>query len=190
MRAALIGAAGILAAAAYVVTQREAQAAQADAAPGEWLDTAADAVESAAQFVGASMWSENKIPAQYLTSIRDAEAAHGLPRNLLARLLWQECRYRPEIISGAVQSPAGALGIAQFMPATAAEMGIDPLNPYEAIPAAARYLARLYARFGSWDQALAAYNWGQGNVARKGLAAAPLETRNYFGQILSDLGIA
>ena len=44
-------------------------------------------------------------------------------------------------------------------------------------------------QFGNWADALAAYNWGPGNVKKKGSAAAPVETQNYFGQILADLGI-
>lgn len=193
MRAALIGAAGILAASAYVLMQQEAQAAQERSAAG-WLDSAGSALDAIAgevsTAIGGLMWSESKIPAQYLSTIRQSEAAQGMPHNLLARLLWQESRYREDIISGATRSPAGALGIAQFMPATAEEMGINPLDPYQAIPAAGRYLRRLYDRFGAWDMALAAYNWGQGNVARKGMDAAPTETRNYFSQILADIGIS
>lgn len=127
-------------------------------------------------------------PQKYAAAIAAAEVAHGLPVDLLARLLWQECRYREDIITGRVKSAAGAMGIAQFMPATAAEMGIDPLDPFAAIDAAARYLASLYRRFGAWDLALAAYNWGQGNLARKGLGAAPAETVRYYSQILSDIG--
>lgn len=126
-------------------------------------------------------------PEKYSSTIAAAEQANGLPRDMLARLLWQESRYREDIITGKVSSPAGALGIAQFMPATAREMGIDPLNPDQAIDAAGRYLARLFRMFGSWSEALAAYNWGMGNVQRKGLDAAPRETRNYYAQILADV---
>lgn len=191
MRAALLGAGVMLTAAAYVLWQREAQAAEAaDVLTADAAEPLADAFAAVSEIVGGLMWSDSKIPAQYLSAIRQAETAHGLPNNMLARLLWQESRYRPEIIDGRVRSPAGALGIAQFMPATAQEMGINPLDPYQAIPAAARYLAGLYRRFGAWDKALAAYNWGQGNVARRGLVSAPAETRNYYAQILGDLGLA
>lgn len=131
-----------------------------------------------------------KAPDKYLPAIRAAEQAHGLPFAMLERLLWQECRYREEIIDGRVRSPAGALGIAQFMPATAREMAIDPLNPAQAINAAGLYLARLYRMFGNWSEALAAYNWGMGNVQRKGLAQAPRETRNYYSEILADVNTA
>lgn len=129
-------------------------------------------------------------PAQYADLIAQAEDQNGLPRDLLARLLYQESRYRPDVINGTTASPVGALGIAQFMPATARELGIDPLDPAQAIPAAARYLKRLYAQVGTWSEALAAYNWGIGNVTRRGLDAAPTETRNYYTQILADVNAA
>jgi len=129
-------------------------------------------------------------PAAYAAMIASAEDQFNIPRDILARLLYQESHYRTDIITGRTKSPVGALGIAQFMPATAADLGIDPLDPAQAIPAAARYLAGLYNRFGSWSQALAAYNWGQGNVARKGLANAPTETQHYYTDILGDVNTA
>lgn len=138
----------------------------------------------------STMWTPPKEAAPYLSAIRAAEQANGLPANMLARLLHQESRYRADIISGKTKSPVGAIGIAQFMPATAKEFGINPLDPFQSIAAAGRYLKQLYNRFGSWDKALASYNWGQGNVSRKGLARAPTETRLYFTQILTDIGLA
>lgn len=129
-------------------------------------------------------------PEKYAATIVRAEMRHGIPKDMLARLLFQECRWRNDIITGRLKSPAGAVGIAQFMPATAAEWGIDPLNVDQAIDGAGRYLASLFKKFGTWSQALAAYNWGQGNVARRGLAAAPTETRNYYTQILGDVNAA
>lgn len=134
-------------------------------------------------------WQPPQAAAPYLSAIAIAEAKYGLPVNLLARLLHQESRFRQDIITGQVKSSAGALGIAQFMPATAADFGIDPLNPFQSIDAAGKYLKQLYKRFGNWQEALASYNWGQGNVARKGLAQAPTETRNYFAQIMADIGL-
>lgn len=122
--------------------------------------------------------------------INSSAEANGIPPNVLYKLLWQESRFRPDIITGKTRSPVGALGIAQFMPATAVqEMGSveAALDPSRAIPAAARYLAKLRAQFGGdMSKAVAAYNWGQGNVKRKGLANAPKETVNY---VLSILGI-
>lgn len=106
----------------------------------------------------------------YRKLIAAASGKHSVPQNLLARLLWTESRFRPDIIDGRVRSSAGALGIAQFMPATAAAFKIDPLDPRQAIDAAAQYLRQLKNRFGTWRYALIAYNWGQGNLA-KSLAA-------------------
>lgn len=123
------------------------------------------------------------VPPIYAGIIAEAEDAHGIPSGLLARLLWTESRFREDIISGKVKSSVGALGIAQFMPATAMELGVDPLDPYQAIPGAARYLAKLYRSTGDWTEAVAAYNWGIGNVQRKGLSAAPQETLNYIKSI-------
>lgn len=135
------------------------------------------------------MFTSDNIPTQYRDAVAAAEQKYGLPANLLGRLLYQESHYRPDIINGTTRSPAGALGIAQFMPATAAQFGIDPLDPFQSIDAAGRYLAQLYATTGSWLEALAAYNWGIGNVQRKGVAAAPAETQQYFTQILTSLGM-
>lgn len=174
---------GVIAgAAAWWLSQRGAAGAGADAGAGS---SGADIVTQIGNVLG--FWTP---PEKYAGMVSAAESKYGLPDGLLARLLWQESRYREDIITGQVASPVGALGIAQFMPSTARDFGIDPLNPAQAIDAAGKYLKQLFNRFGTWSEALAAYNWGQGNVARKGLAAAPVETRNYFTSILSDLGLA
>jgi hypothetical protein len=124
----------------------------------------------------------------YQPAITAACDLYGVPVPVLAWLLWKECRYNPAIIDGTKRSPVGAMGIAQFMPATAREeLGSEAaaLDPSQAIPGAARYLKKLYNRTGTWAKALAAYNWGIGNVLRKGLAAAPAETTDYYSTILS-----
>jgi soluble lytic murein transglycosylase-like protein len=135
-------------------------------------------------------WTPPSSAAPYQAAIAAAEEANGLPHNVLARLIYQESRFRDDIISGATVSPAGAQGIAQFMPATAAELGVDPLDPFASIAAAGRYLRWLYNQTGDWRQALAAYNWGIGNVKRRGLRLAPLETRRYVAGIAGDIGLA
>lgn len=145
--------------------------------------------------LGAAVKSVGKLftppasAAPYAERIAQAEQRYGLPASLLTRVLYQESRFRTDVITGAVRSSAGALGIAQFMPATARDLAIDPLNPNQAIDGAARYLRRLYDQTGSWDKALAAYNWGIGNVQRKGLSSAPAETRAYVRDILNDVQV-
>lgn len=130
---------------------------------------------------------------KWLPTIRRAEQQYSIPAGLLDRLLAQESRYRTDIITGKTKSRVGALGIAQFMPATARqELGSEAaaLDPARAIPGAARYLAKLYKMAGSWQLAVAGYNWGIGNAlaarAKSGagwLATAPRETRDYVGAV-------
>lgn len=113
--------------------------------------------------------------------IERAAHAHRLPVVFLTRLIWQESSFRASVIS-----PAGAQGIAQFMPATASERGLaDPFDPEKAIPEAAAWLAELAQRFGNLGLAAAAYNGGPARVADwlAGRAALPAETRAYVRKI-------
>lgn len=126
---------------------------------------------------------------KYAPVIAAAEKKHGIPSGMLFRLINEESHFRTDIITGKTKSKAGALGIAQFMPATAREeLGSvnAALNPTKAIDGAGRYLAKLHKQFGkNWTKAVGAYNWGSGNVQKKGLAAAPEETRNYIAAIIA-----
>ena len=110
-----------------------------------------------------------------------AEVSYRLPPLLLARMAWQESRFNVNAVS-----PAGAIGIMQFMPDTAQDFGLDPLNPIASIWAAGRYMRQLVDRFGDWRTALAAYNWGQGNVASR-IEQMPQETIDYVMGIAGDL---
>lgn len=127
---------------------------------------------------------------KYKYAIAAAEQAHGIPDGLLARLLYQESRYRSDIIDGTTRSSAGALGIAQFIPATAADMGINPLDPFQSIEGAARYLKIQYNSFGDWRLALAAYNAGPGNVRKHNGIPPFTETQKYVAEIAADVGLA
>lgn len=131
-------------------------------------------------------WPTGSAP--YRAIIEAAAEKHAVPVSILAWLLWKESRYKPGVIDGSIRSRVGAMGIAQFMPPTAREeLGSEAaaLVPEVAIPGAARYLAKLFRSAGSWEAALAAYNWGIGNVQRKGLSAAPAETVDYYTVILA-----
>ncbi|WP_052269369.1 lytic transglycosylase domain-containing protein [Geobacter anodireducens] len=83
------------------------------------------------------------------------------------------------------RSPKGAQGIMQLMPQTAKYMGVkDPFNPVQSIEGGAKYLRSLLDRYnGDTDKALAAYNWGPGNVDRSGVMSLPAETRTYLGKV-------
>jgi hypothetical protein len=106
---------------------------------------------------------------------------NALDESFFARLLWKE-----SLFDAAAISPAGAQGIAQFMPGTAKLRGLrDAFNPAEALAASARYLAELSRDYGNIGLAAAAYNSGEGRVeaflAAKG--GLPLETRAYVHAI-------
>jgi soluble lytic murein transglycosylase-like protein len=139
-------------------------------------------------FMTRTKWTPPAAAQPYLADIMAAEYQNGMPRYLLARLLYQESRYRQDIITGKTTSAAGAVGIAQIVPKWHPD--VNPLNVSESIYYAAKYLTKLKNQFGDWETALAAYNWGQGNVnnAMKGngykwLASAPTETQNYVSEI-------
>ena len=138
-------------------------------------------------------WKTNEYPA-YASIIASAEDQYSIPRDLLARQLYQESRFRADIINCTTRSRANAVGIAQFTPIALIDYPHDPLNPSESIFAAARFMRDLFNRFQSWPQALAAYNWGQGNQSRDRVDgiignAWPLETRNYVSQITADVPV-
>ena len=109
--------------------------------------------------------------------IEGAARANRLPVEYLTRLIWRESSFRAGVVS-----PAGARGIAQFMPGTAQERGLaDPFDPEQAIPKAAHLLADLRRRFGNLGIAAAAYNAGPARVADwlRGAGGLPAETRAY-----------
>ncbi len=110
-----------------------------------------------------------------------AAAKQGLPVAFLTRLLWQESSFRPQVVS-----PAGAQGVAQFMPGTAQDRGLlDPFDPEQAIPASAAFLADLARQFGNIGLAAAAYNGGPARVTAwlGGKGSLPFETQDYVERI-------
>jgi soluble lytic murein transglycosylase-like protein len=113
----------------------------------------------------------------------DAARAQGLPPEFLAATLLQESAYDPTAIS-----PAGAIGIAQFMPETAAAAGVNPYDPFDAIPGAAAllggYVGAYRGRYAEpYAIALAAYNAGPVAVAAYGGVPPYAETREYIALI-------
>lgn len=113
--------------------------------------------------------------------IETSADAQDLPRDFFTRLIWRESSFRSHVTSS-----AGAQGIAQFMPGTAEEQGLDdPFDPEFAIPASAKYLRSLKDRFGNLGLAAAAYNAGPTRLARwidRG-GYLPMETEDYVAFI-------
>lgn len=127
--------------------------------------------------------------------INQAEAASGIPANLLARMAYEESRFREDVIDGTTPSSAGALGILQLMPQYFSAVQVptpfttDDVNAQ--IQQAAQQLASLYAQFGDWGYAVAAYNCGAGTLQNvlAGQAQLPTETVNYVSDILADVPV-
>lgn len=130
--------------------------------------------------------------------IADAEALNGIPDGLLHRQLYQESHFRSDIIGETPDgnkviiptiSAANAQGIAQIVPRW--HPNINPWDVRASIYYAASFMKRLYGKFGNWESALAAYNWGEGNISRAPLYDSwPPETQNYVTQITNDVQVA
>ncbi len=121
---------------------------------------------------------------EFCEALADAAEASDIPVAFFARLIWQESKFRHD-----ARSHVGAQGVAQFMPGTAAEMGLDdPFDPRKALPASAKFLRKLHDQFGNLGLAAAAYNAGSGRIqnwlARRG--PLPDETRNYVRKITGN----
>ncbi len=125
------------------------------------------------------------VPAQYAGVVEQAASQSGTPASLLAAILYNESRFQPDVVSS-----AGAEGIAQFMPATAAANGVSPFDPSSAIPGAADMLAQFHAAFGSWTDAIAAYAAGGGAVEAAGGVPQDGSTPQYVAKTLAEAGMA
>ncbi len=114
------------------------------------------------------------------------EALYQLPEGLLRSVALTESSGNQFAVSG-----AGAKGLFQFMPGTAKDMGLhgnDVFDPEKSAVAAAKYLAQLmHMNGGDLDKTLASYNWGIGNVQKRGMALMPEETRNYIPRVMSNM---
>jgi soluble lytic murein transglycosylase-like protein len=126
------------------------------------------------------------VPAAYAEPIARAASRWNLSASLLAAQLYAESGFNPHAIS-----PAGARGIAQFMPGTARAYGLgDPFDATAAIQAQGRLMRDLLRRFGTVPLALAAYNAGAGAVAGCGCIPPYAETRAYVARVLALMGEA
>jgi soluble lytic murein transglycosylase-like protein len=116
----------------------------------------------------------------YTDQIRNTAAAYGVDPALALAVAQQESGFDPQ-----ARSSAGALGLFQLMPGTAADLGVDPSNPTENIEGGVRYLKQMLDRFGGdVSRALWAYNAGPGNAAA---GVMPAETEQYIPAVLSRL---
>jgi hypothetical protein len=111
-----------------------------------------------------------------------AGSKYGVSPKLLAAVAKVESNYNPRAVS-----PAGAQGLMQLMPSTAAGLGVDPLDPAQAVDGAARMLSDLLRQFNSTPLAIAAYNAGAGAVHKYGGIPPYAETQAYVPKVEAAL---
>ena len=123
------------------------------------------------------------VPPQFAAALAQAAKAANVSPTLLSALVWQESRWNSQAVS-----PKGAMGLAQLMPATARDLGVNPADPVQNLQGGARYLRYLLDTFnGDVEKALAAYNAGPARVQRAGGVPAIAETRAYVASIVGRI---
>jgi soluble lytic murein transglycosylase-like protein len=123
------------------------------------------------------------VPHTYSAKVRELAARFDLSPALIEALVWQESRWRANAVSH-----AGARGLAQLMPGTARDLGVNADDPFDNLEGGARYLREQLDRFdGDLERALAAYNAGPGRVERAGGIPRIRETQLYVSAIIGRL---
>tara|TARA_R100001594_G_scaffold24385_1_gene47874 strand:+ start:173 stop:727 length:555 start_codon:yes stop_codon:yes gene_type:complete len=113
--------------------------------------------------------------------IQQSAISVGLPPALIKAVVVAESSGRSD-----AKSPKGAVGLMQLMPNTAKELGVtNPYDPRQNLQGGSKYLSRMMKQFGGdLKKALAAYNWGPGNVSKRGFDNRPKETRDYIDRVI------
>lgn len=121
----------------------------------------------------------------YVSMANAAALRHGLNPELFRAQIQQESSFDPK-----ARSKVGAMGLGQLMPGTARDLGVtDPFDPEQNLEGSAKYMRQLIDRYGGDERkALAAYNWGMGNVDKFGLSMLPKETQGYLRSIETRSG--
>lgn len=129
--------------------------------------------------------STSKKAGSFESIIQKASAKYGVDADLVKAVIQNESAYDPEAVSS-----AGALGLMQLMPATAASLGVEnPLDPEENIEGGVKLLRELLNQFGgNLTNTVAAYNAGAGAVQQYGGVPPYQETQLYVNRVLSTYG--
>ena len=131
---------------------------------------------------GTTSTTNTTVPAgtPFAEEFAAAGQRHGISPTILAAVGFVESSYRTDAVS-----PAGAIGLMQLMPATAASLGVDPTDPSRAIDGAARLLSDFRDQFGSIELALAAYNVGPGTISNAGGITPGSQAERYVTKVLA-----
>jgi soluble lytic murein transglycosylase-like protein len=153
------------------------------ATPADTETGTGPARQAAPQSASFTEISDTAGPAQFQDRVAALAAKYDISPTLIEAVVWQESRWN----QGAV-SAVGARGLAQLMPGTARQMGVDSRDADANLEGGARYLRlQLDAFGGDLEKALAAYNAGPGRVQRAGGVPAIRETQNYVASIMARL---
>lgn len=126
------------------------------------------------------------VPSWATGMVTEAAQKYNIPASVIASMLQQESGFNVNAVS-----PAGAIGIAQFMPGTAQSYGINPHNPAQAIDAMGHYLRNsMDALGGNLPAAIASYNAGLGAVQKYGGVPPYAETQNYVRNVFAMSGMS
>ena len=156
--------------------------AQPQQAPETLAEVPAEAAALADRAVTLSA-SYQAVPAAYAAKVAELAARFDLSPALIEALVWQESRWQQRAVS-----PVGARGLAQLMPGTAQDLGVNPDDPFANLEGGARYLREQLDRFdGDVEKALAAYNAGPGRVMAAGGIPAIRETQTYVAAVMGRL---
>lgn len=132
-------------------------------------------------------WKSAGQASTWLPYLASAEVNFGIPTDLLARIAYQESRFRQDVIDGTTPSSSGALGMMQLMPQYFQSVNVpvpfSPTDTQNQITEAAQNLVSAYNQLGSWTLATAAYNAGVGAVKKYGGIPPFSETQNYVAAI-------
>jgi soluble lytic murein transglycosylase-like protein len=144
----------------------------------ELIEGGADVPATAVTVLTEHGWS-----GAYAEALVKIARANDISPYLLEAVVWQESRWNPAAVSR-----AGAIGLAQLMPGTARDLGVDPRDPVQNLAGGARYLRQQLNRFdGNVEKALAAYNAGPGRVMTAGGIPSIPETQAYVRAIVARL---
>ncbi len=153
------------------------------AAPAQLAEVPAEAQLVPETAVADTEQHSAAIPARYAYAVQQLAARYDLSPALIEAVVWQESRWRENAVS-----PAGARGLAQLMPGTAGELGVNADDPLANLEGGARYLREQLDRFdGDLELALAAYNAGPGRVEDAGGIPRIRETQVYVSSIMGRL---
>jgi len=202
MRGALLLGAGLIGMQALIAAPAKADVLQIDDGAARWIaggspealpETAVLAADGDFEAVEGLMLPDRAladprlhamgVPQNYRAKVDELAARFDLSPSLIEALVWQESRWRHD-----ARSPVGARGLAQLMPGTARDLGVNPDDPFANLEGGARYLREQIDRFdGDLEKALAAYNAGPGRVLRAGGIPRIRETQLYVAAIMGRL---